>query len=457
MPSIDGIVSGLDTTALINGILEVAAVPKVVMQDQLEEYQTRLEAVSGVANRMNDLVSAIEEMDTEEEFSSFTATIAEEGYYTVETDSDANPGTYDIEVTQLADSEVEVSQAFSDASSTGVIAEGTFSITYAGVSTDITIDGTNSSLSALAAEIDDIDGLTAYVMNTGDDTNPYTLVIQGDDTGSDNSIEIDTSGLGGGGTVPSFTENSTAADAMMIVNGVTVSSDTNSFTDVVPGVDVTVSALTAGEVTTTIAADTATIEEKVQSFIDAYNDIINYYNTNSSYNPDEGIRGGLVGEASARDAVSGLGDVISDNYSGLDGIFTALSQVGISTNSDGTLSLDSTEFQDALDEDFDAVVDLFTHDDSDTDTYGPLATLRDKINDLYVDSDTGTLTSRKDSLEDSITEYEERIEAFDEYLVNYEERLRQQFTYMETVLAELYAAQDQLAAIFSTMSTGNDK
>ena len=63
----------------------------------------------------------------------------------------------------------------------------------------------------LAAAIDEIDGLSAYVLNTGADSEPYKLVVQGEDTGTDNSISFDTSGLTGSGTVPSFTEQRAAS------------------------------------------------------------------------------------------------------------------------------------------------------------------------------------------------------------------------------------------------------
>lgn len=456
MPSIDGIVSGLDTTALIDGIIGAAAVPLTVMQDQLEELEDRLEAVSGVKNRLDDLATAIEGLDEVDEFASFSAELSEEGYVTVTTDSDVNPGSYEVEVLNLADNEVEVSQAYSDKDSTGVVSEGTLSITYGADTVDITIDASNSSLEGVAAAINDADmGVTAYVINNGDGTNPYQLVIQGDDTGADNTITVDTSGLAGG-TAPTFTQTSTATDAQIVVNGVTVTSDTDTFADVVPGLTIEAAAETVDPVTVSVATDEEALVEKVQAFVDAYNAVIDYYNTNTAYSPDDGIRGGLVGESSVRSVINSLGTMISSEYTDVDGAYTALSMVGISTNSDGTLELDTEELTEAIQTDYDAVEALFTTEDDDTSAYGPLATIRNAIEDLYLDSDTGTLTSRTDSLEESIEDQEERIADFEEYLVSYEERLREQFTYMETVLAELYASQDYLTALFaSTTSTSS--
>ena len=72
-------------------------------------------------------------------------------------------------------------------------------------------------------------------MNTGEASNPYRLIIQGEDTGSANTIEIDTSGLTGGGTVPSFTEQTAAADAELSINGIDVVSDSNTVSDSITG------------------------------------------------------------------------------------------------------------------------------------------------------------------------------------------------------------------------------
>ncbi len=453
--SIDGIVSGLDTTALIDGILGAAAVPLTVMEDQLTELEDRLEAVSGIKNRLDDLATAIEELDEVSEFASFSAGLSEEGYLTVSTDSAVNPGSYEIEILSLSDNEVEVSQSYADKDTTGVVSEGTLNITYGTTTTAITIDSTNSSLEGVASAINDADlGVTAYVINNGDSANPYQLVIQGDDTGSANTITLDTSGLAGG-TTPSFTQTSTATDAQIVVNGVSVTGSSDTFADVVPGLTIEADAVTVDPVTVSVSTDEDALVEKVQGFVDAYNAVIDYYNTNTAYSPDDGIRGGLVGESSVRSVINDLGTLVSSEYSGVSGAYTALSMVGIATESDGKLTLDTEALTTAIQDDYDAVEALFTTEDDSTSTYGPMATIRNTINDLYLDSDTGILTSRTDSLEESISDQEDRIADFEDYLASYEERLRDQFTNMEVVLADLYASQDYLTALFNSASSGS--
>ena len=157
-------------------------------------------------SRLDDLDDAIKNFEDEDDFKVYKADYEETDAFKVTTENGAIPGNYAIEVKSLATTEAEVSQGFDDKSSTGVLQEGSLVVTYGGTDTTITIDSDNSSLTKLAAAIDDIDGLSAYVLDTGADDEPYKLVVQSEDTGSDNTIEFDTSGLSGSGTAISFTE-----------------------------------------------------------------------------------------------------------------------------------------------------------------------------------------------------------------------------------------------------------
>jgi flagellar hook-associated protein 2 len=92
------------------------------------------------------------------------------------------------------------------------------------------------------------------------------------------------------------------------------------------------------------------------------------------------------------------------------------------------------------------VVELITSDS------GPLGTIRDQLEDVYLDSFDGTLKSRNDSLENSIEDLEDQISAFEARLSSYAGRLRDQFTNMELVLGELNATQSYLTQLFQMNS-----
>ncbi len=445
MPSIDGIVSGLDTTSLIEAIVEAVAGPKYLLEEELEQTEELKDKVAGIKNRLEDMVDAMEAMDEETEFPAFASSLSEEGYVDVTLDSEALPGVYTVDIVTLASSETEVSDGYDDRDLAGVWGSGDIVIDYGTDQFTITLDGTED-LDDIAQKItDETDGLTAYVMDTGEATGNYKLVVAGQDTGADNTVAIDVSGLSGG-TTPTFTETVTAADAEAAMNGVSVFSSDGVFDDVVQGMSFTALQVTTQSTTISVTRDDTALTEKVQGFVEAYNEVLSYYNTNNTYDADAGIEGPFVGDSTIRNLINTLGDMVTGQYAIPDAAFESLAQVGISTNSDGTLDFDTAEFTDGLDDYYDDVVALFTYDNGEGDQ-GPFAALRDRVDDVYIDSD-GLLADKQDSIEDSIEDLEDRIADFEERLDSYAERLRDQFTAMETVLAEIQSSQSYLTALF---------
>jgi len=436
--AVDGIVSGMDTSALINAMVGVYSIPRDMLEQDIVDIEAKVEAIAGLNNRIEDFEEALEAIEDEDDFRVHKASYGDSDAFEITVEGDAVTGSYDIQIDALARAELEVTQGFSDKSSKGVISEGTLVVTYAGTATEITVDSSNSSLSSLASEIDDIEGLTAYVLDTGADTEQYKLVVQGEDTGEDNTISFDTSGLTGGGTVPSFTENRSAQSASIQINGIEITHDTNSISSAVPGLDITVFHTTASAEQVTVSLDKEAIKENVQTVLDAYGDIVSWVNAKSSYNADAGIKGPFVGETTVTRVMRGLQSVISDNYtSGTD--LDSLAVMGIKTQTSGNLSMDSDVFDDAMDEYLDDVVAMFTSAD------GFAAAMKDKI-DVYIDPIDGSLVSFRDSLEERVDSLEDQVATYEYRIERYESRLRSQFSAMESLLGSMQGTSSYLNA-----------
>jgi flagellar hook-associated protein 2 len=436
MPTVDGIVSGMDTTALVNAIVEASAGTKYVMQRQLKSYENKQEKVAGIKNRLDSLVETIKTMDGATEFPAYGATVSDDTKLTVVADSNAVPGTYTVEVSALGQSESEVSQGHTDKDTTQVISTGTYQVTYGSTTLSVTIDSTSNTLDGLADQLDALDGLAAYVLNTGSGSKPYKLVVMGEDTGVKNTMDL--SGLSG----LTFTETVSAQDANLSINGVAVKSASNSLSDTIPGLDLSLLDTTSSAITIQVNRDEEAITEKVQKFVDDFNEVINFYKTNTLYDTDKGIKGALIGDGTVRNIVEKLGSMVSSQYD-LSLAFDSLGQMGISTNQDGTIQFESEDFKDNMASNMDAVVAFFT------DSAGPLATIRDRIEDVYVDEHDGNLKARSDSLEDTISDLEDSIVDFEARLDSYASRLRSQFNSMEVVLGDLFATQSYLSSLFA--------
>ena len=438
---VDGIVSGMDTSALISSLVGVYSIPKGMIEADIDAAEDKKEAVAGLKNRLSDLEDALEDIEDEDKFKVYKASYEDTDAFSISVDGNSVPGAYDVDVTALARAELEVSQGFSDKSSDGVIAEGTLTVTYAGVDTDITVDADNSSLSDLASLIDDVDGLSAYVLDTGAASNPYKLVVQGEDTGADNTIEFDTSGLVGSGTVPSFTENRAASDATVEINGISVTSDSNTISDAVPGMDIELYQTTSAAETVTVTMDKEGIRANVQTVIDAYNEVVSWVAGKSAYNADAGIKGPFVGETTVTRVMRGLQNVVSDTHDSSTDL-NSLSLIGITTQTTGSLEMDADDFDDALDDYFDDVMNLFIEDDG----FG--ASMKEQI-DVYIDPVDGTLESFQDSLESRIDDMEDQVASYEYRIERYETRLRAQFSAMESLLGGMQGTSNYLNAFLS--------
>lgn len=451
MPAIDGIVSGIDTTGLINSVIEAAAQPQVAMLAQQEDLEERREKIAALASRLSDVSSAIDDIDEADDWNISTKVTGDNVAFTATVDDDAALGTYNILVDTLAAAQVTASNGFADRATPGTIAHGVIDVTVGGELTPITIDGDNDTLADLAVELDAIEGITAYTVDTGDASNPWKLVVQADATGSDGAFTIDTSGLTSDGTsiVPTLTNVVDPDDAVVFINGVEITSSDNTLRDVVPGITLDLEATGATELLR-VGEDRDALVDKVQAFVDAYNESLDFYATQSFFNAETGARGPLAGDGTARRAMSRVGFIVSGSYTVADAPdLEGLAQLGFSTQRDGKLNFDRSEFEDALEADYDAVKAFFT------DSGGPMAALRTEIDDVQVDSEEGALTSRQESLKDSVESYDERIADFQEYLDSYAQRLRDQFTAMEVTLGRLQSSQSSLAALFAGLTSSS--
>lgn len=192
--SIDGLITGLDTTKLIDGLLSVQTRRIALLQSKEDKAVKQQSAFKNVEARLLALQSAIGRLGRAQNgaFDGKLVASSNEDLLTAAASSSASPGVYALRVNSLARSEQVASQGFDSLGS--AITQGTFQIGVGTQSTaTITIDGTNNTLSGLAQAINNAAvGVTATIINDGSDsrTQPYRLVLSSDKTGAENSITI---------------------------------------------------------------------------------------------------------------------------------------------------------------------------------------------------------------------------------------------------------------------------
>lgn len=433
--TVDGLVSGLDTTSIIDAYMSVAEASTDRLRDQQTDLENRLTLLQQLNGYLEDLQSLAESYEDADDLRITSAISSNESVMTVTAEAGAQPGTYFIDVSQLAQSEMEVSQGYTTTDDV-VATSGSLTITVAGEDTviDVSAANGNNTLSTLAADINDnVDGAQAYILNDGG-ADPYRLVIVSDDTGEDQTIEF--ASTLAGGTEPVFTEQITAADAEMAIAGLSVSSSTNRFTDLVPGL--TFEAVSTGSATITSDLDVSGVVEAVQEYVDAYNAVANFIDDYTGMEPDGDVSL-LAGESVLTTVQSNLQTVMSSLYQS--GDLQGTSVLGFATQQDGTLELDTAVLSDALTDHPADALEIIAGES------GILQALDGRL-DIVLDPDTGSMSLRQESLDEQIESLQEQIEADEANLEIYEDALRQQFTNLEIILSQMQTMSSYLTQLF---------
>jgi len=204
-------------------------------------------------------------------------------------------------------------------------------------------------------------GVHASVINVGGAL-PYRLSIVGDGTGRANSLNIDDRATSLG-----FTATSRAQDAILTygsssgsVAPALITSSTNSISDIVPGMQLTLNSASPTPVIVRAAIDPSSAADSVQAFVDAYNDIISAINDDTAFNTETFEKAVLFGDSNVTSIKHQLERMITSPVTGISGALTLLTQVGVQMASNGQLTFDKTKFEQECENDPDAVANLFT-------------------------------------------------------------------------------------------------
>lgn len=461
--SIFGIRSGFDTGSLVQKLIALQARPMDLKLAQLEAKETQLEAFQSLRTQLQSFQSTLQTMNTASRFSinsaEFTVTAGTGNVLSVSTTSSANVGTYDITVNSLAQETTLLSDtgfaATTDVVPSGLGGAGT---TY---HIDIDIGGTTTTLNLNATDtVQDVvntinaSGLdvTASIIDDGSGATPYRIVIQGNTPGTANAVTAETwRAPGGAGYVAeeTFTATQTATDASLDVDGITFTRTTNSISDIITGVTLDLESTGSGNLV--ISSDTTEISANIEDFVDAYNKMIRFIDEQTEFNSETFETGTLFGNSAVQSLETTLRRVATGQVTGLAGNFEFLSQIGITTQDDGTLFIDDVELNEALTADLNNVVELFTS------TNGVILQLDGELDVLLDSSQQGPLTSELDTLTESIDDLNDILIRMDDRLELFERNIRNQFINLEIILGRLDAQRNAFQQALQNLGSAFDR
>lgn len=429
MISAAGIGTGLDISSIINQLMTLERRPLNALEDRKSGYQSQLSAVGQLKSALNTFESSMDDLKKLSRFEVYKATSSDEDVFTAETSISANPGSFSVQVNNLAVAHKAGSAAQADKDTTTFGNTGDkMQITIAGNTLEVDTGG--KTLSEIrnainsAAQADENVDVSASIVKESDSS--YHLVLTSGDTGTQNTMSFAFVDSGGGAVADPLTMGTivNAEDASVTIDGTfSITSQSNKIDDAIDGVTLNLKDDTSVDThTLDISRDIDAVAKSVQSFVDAYNSL---RGTTSSLR-----NGQLEGDSTVRNVESQIRNVLNTEPTGLSGSFSYLAQVGVSLQRDGTMSLDKSKLEDALNSDFEAVADLFA--DNDQGYVYRLAAQVDSLTEI-----DGFIDGRKQGIEGRIETIDARISDFEYRLVLIEERLRSQFTALDVLVGQL--------------------
>ena len=383
-----GIGSNLDVNGIVSQLVAVDSKPLTTLARREASYQSKLSAIGTVAGSLSTFQNALRGLSDITKFQGVKVSAADASIASASGSSAAVPGGYALEVTQLAQAQklTAAGQASSGAaigngtlsfdfgtisggtSSSGVYSGASFTTNASGVKT-VTIDPSNNTLSGIRDAINSAKvGVTASIVNDGSNT-PYRLVLTSTSTGTSNSLKISVAGDAALSTLLSqdpagaqaLTENNAAQNAQFKVDGIAVSKPSNTVVDVIAGVTLNLTAKSAPGVATTVSVtrDSAAVSNAVTQFVAAFNQISQTLADVSAYNPATKQAAVLNGDSSIRTIQTQIRNVLNAPIGGGNSAYTLLSQVGVSLQKSGQLTLDNSKLQAAVENNFSDIAGLF--------------------------------------------------------------------------------------------------
>lgn len=484
--SFSGLASGIDTSSLIQKLVQLESQPIQQLQNQKQDFQAKLSTVGTLKGLVKELQTKAQTLSKQETFLSFLTSTSLDGHVAASASGSATAGTHTVVVNKLATIDRWTFDAVADKSVDLASANGqhiTFSV--GATNYDVPVDAATSNLEDIAAKINSVAGekVAASVVNIGTAASPsYQLVMTAKDSGHDNRIanitndiaglHIDTTGPNASGQAQSANNITVGNDAEAVIDGLTVVRDTNDFNDVVAGLSLT--AQTADPSTTisvSVNADTGAIKAKIKDLVTSYNKLVDFVNTQNSYSKDNGPGGNLFGDpllgqvmSQVRGALLNvpLGTVQSDTAG-----YSTLQLVGVKIQSDGKLKVDDTVLDDKIADNLDKLADLFVDSDgfdnggaaqntsgyyTDTTADSGLAATLDRAIDRMFDSFTGPnnavykglFDTRTKTYNDTINKLLKQIDDKQTQVDKFQNDLTLKFANLESVMGSL---QSQGAAL----------
>ncbi|MBX3155907.1 MAG: flagellar filament capping protein FliD [Deltaproteobacteria bacterium] len=416
-----GLISGLDTASLVSSLVSAERASASPLQTQQSDLNTQKSIVGSLSTALASLGTLARGMDITSEVQLRTAS-SSDGRVTVAASSSAVATVHSVRVQQLARAQIASSKTFAT-NAAGAAGAGSLKITTA--SGERTISWTeDDSLDAIASKINDANaGTTASVLFDG---TSYRLMLAATETGKAAAPKFTD---GGDGLDLANPANITveARDAIVEIDGVTVTRGKNQIDDAVPGLTLTAVSVHGAadpDAAVSVSLDRDGVKSKLKALVAGYNAVNSALHVQLDYTGTKKGSNTLFGDATLRQLQGQLGSLMSSAYGG-----ATLSSIGIMRDKEGMLTLDESKLADALAKNPDAVAKVFVT--------GGFATSVAKLTDQYTRAGDGILAAKTASMTSRHKALQSQIDRINMNADSLKTRLETQFSKLEQAMSAL--------------------
>ena len=425
-----GIGSGLDVDSIVTALVNAR---KAGEQNQIDSKTTtanaQLTGINALKLALSNLNGAITKLSQATTYSTFAATLSNTSIGTTSTLTSAQPGSYNVVVSQLATAQKRTSNTYG---AKDAIGQGTLTIAVGSKNINVAVSAT-ASLADIAAAINGATGNPGVQATVVNGASGSQLLLSSTKTGVANAFSVTANATSSDGLLafasqlatPAADGTGVAQDAKLTVDNIPATSASNNVSGVLDGVTLNLTA--TGTTQLTVAQDTSGIAKDVSDFVDAYNDYQATVDTLENYDPNTKTSGVLLGDSMLNSVKRQVSSLISGAVPG--NAFGTLANLGITRDSNGQMSFDSDKLNTALASNPTGVRDLFSG------ANGLATKLAATTNTLIASS--GIIATRATALTASLTRLDTQQTALDSRMSTYESMLRTQYTQLDTLMSTL--------------------
>jgi flagellar hook-associated protein 2 len=441
--------SVINVSNLVSALVAATQGPQQALIDnQTQQVTTQISALGTLKGALSTFQSSLSALDSASAFQVETATSGAPTAFTATASSGAPSGTYNVTVSALASAQQLLSKPI------GTLGTGTLSLSLGSASFSVTVDSSNNTPAGIAAAINSASGnpgVSATVLQGSDGAH---LLLSSSQTGAANTIQVSETDGGnalaaltyGTGNTANYTQEAPAQDAALTISGVSFTSATNTVSTAMSGVTLKLlgtTPISGPPATLTVSNDNATISSNIASFVSAYNTLHGTLASLGGYDSSSNTAGPMMGNA----VLTGIQNEIQRALYGVvdtgSSAYNTLASIGITTRSDGSLSLNSATLSTALGANFSAVSRLFSG------TSGVAQGLNTQITDALgvngsITAAGQTLTTQENSLSQQSSHLQSQMAALSASLT-------QQYSALNALLSSLQTTSSYLSQAFATL------